>query len=793
MKSRCLYHWEHALFSQNKQAESGNAESLRSKGEALLSRISIGKPIKFKHFTRKGYALFACLGKEVIIGTLSVATLTYAKADGISTDVERASKSLQNGRQTVNAQTDVRENPDEGVLVIRGQETEKTDDSVIIKETGNTAVPDKTDEIISPIETDETVAPKDTVQSMSERTIMLEEVGVTGSRVPRPKASAVRMVTVLSSDMLLDMPSQSVNDALKNVVGVDVRQRGALGAQTDIGIRGGTSEHIALLLDGINICDPQTAHNGLELPFDLWDVRQITVTEGPAGRVFGTSSLAGAINIIPNGLGQNEMTVHAEGGSFGYASGGLRLSLSKGHWSNSVSANYTRSDGYSRSEAGHLNSDFENVKAFYQGRYEDNRVLVNWHTGMSLKSWGSNTFYSVRSDEQYEHTNKIYTALRAETKTGRFHFSPTIYWNRFSDRYEFYRDAPDRSPYNYNRMDIMGMNLNSYFDWILGRTSIGAECRNENLKSGNLGEPLGTPIPIHGTDRQYDLGLNRTNLSISLEHNVHLSWLDISAGFVAVKNTWNEMPMKIYPGIDVGISPIDCLRIFASYNSSLRMPTFTELYYSVDGHKADKHLKPEEMSAFELGIRYTSNAIRAQLSLYRHAGKNMIDWIMDTSLGTEAVWESVNHARITSYGAEASVNIDFNQLIPTQKVVRNFNVAYSYIDQNQKREPNIQSLYALEYLRHKFTASLQLQIIRDLNLNINCRYQQRIGSYSDINGISHDYKPYFITDAHLSWDKSSYNIYVEANNLFNKKYFDYGNVPQPGTWLTVGARYRLKL
>ena len=32
----------------------------------------------FTHFTRKSYALFNCLGKEVLIGTLSVATLTHA-------------------------------------------------------------------------------------------------------------------------------------------------------------------------------------------------------------------------------------------------------------------------------------------------------------------------------------------------------------------------------------------------------------------------------------------------------------------------------------------------------------------------------------------------------------------------------------------------------------------------------------------------------------------------------------------------------------------------------------------
>ena len=41
--------------------------------------------LRFTHFSRKGYALFSCLGKEVIVGTLSVATLAHAKAEGLST------------------------------------------------------------------------------------------------------------------------------------------------------------------------------------------------------------------------------------------------------------------------------------------------------------------------------------------------------------------------------------------------------------------------------------------------------------------------------------------------------------------------------------------------------------------------------------------------------------------------------------------------------------------------------------------------------------------------------------
>ena len=40
--------------------------------------------IVFKHFGRKGYSLFACLGREVLVGVLSVATLQHASAGSVS-------------------------------------------------------------------------------------------------------------------------------------------------------------------------------------------------------------------------------------------------------------------------------------------------------------------------------------------------------------------------------------------------------------------------------------------------------------------------------------------------------------------------------------------------------------------------------------------------------------------------------------------------------------------------------------------------------------------------------------
>ena len=46
------------------------------------------------------------------------------------------------------------------------------------------------------------------------------------------------------------------------------------------------------------------------------------------------------------------------------------------------------------------------------------------------------------------------------------------------------------------------------------------------------------------------------------------------------------------------------------------MPSVTELFYSVGGHKADKHLRPEELSAFETGVKYDNKGVTAKASVY---------------------------------------------------------------------------------------------------------------------------------------------------------------------------------
>ena len=621
----------------------------------------------------------------------------------------------------------------------------------------------------------------------------LESVSVLGRRHPVSPAQSARMVTVLDSVAIAALPATSVNDLLKYAVGVDVRQRGGHGMQTDISLRGGTCDQIAVLLNGVNISDPQTGHNAADFPVDVSAIERIEILEGPAARACGTASLLGTVNIVTREAATGG-DVRLEGGSHGL----FNASLSGGHRSgalgNRFSAAYSRSDGYTRSAAGTPNTDFEAAKAFYRGTFERPSFALSWQGGLSLRGFGSSTFYSPRFDDQYERTFKSFTALRAESFR-KLHLGATLYWNQGLDRFELFRGRPEAYPYNYQRTRVMGTNLGGWVQSSLGRTSFGGEIRNEDIVSTNLGEPLPAALPVPGTTARYTVGLNRTGVSLYADHGVVLGRFTFSAGVVAAYHTCSGEGMRLYPGADASFRLSDSWKLYASYNSSLRMPTFTELYYSVGGYQADKHLKAEKMQAIEAGVKFLHPGIRAIATVYYHRGSDLIDWIRDAS-DPDAPWISVNHGVVNAIGEELSLRLDLPLLLRREGFpLREVSLCYAHIHQDRVPPAGYVSYYALEYLRNKVVAQAGFSLWKSLNLNISYRYHDRVGSYrryeaGQDTGEELAYAPYSLIDAKLSWDAPSFSLWLSADNLLGTEYVDHGNVPQPGLWLKLGANLR---
>ena len=668
------------------------------------------KSFRFKHFSRKGYALFACMGREVLIGTLSVATLSHAKAESLS---------------------------------IRPEVAEDT---------------------------------------LSRSELRLDEVVVTGSRAPLTLQESAKIVSVITRDDIHRAAAESINDILKLATGVDVRQRGGFGVQTDISVRGGNFDQITILLNGVNISSPHTGHLSADFPVSPEDIERIEVLEGPAARVYGTSAFNGVINIVTRQTG-NGAQVHLVGGQYGYAGGNASIGATLGTFHSQLSGGYTRCDGATP------NSDFSSTRLFYQGSATiGSNVKVNGQVGYSYKPYAANTFYGASSTDQWESNERWMAAVGADIQLGRIHLSPQLYLNRWYDHYQWHKDNPAGE--NFHKVESKGTSLNAWMESILGRTSLGFEVRDERIRSTKLGKLLSedewqaTGGHDGENDKFYKYRDQRANVSAFLEHDVLLKQWTVSLGLMANLNDGLDTKWRFYPGIDVSYRPTEAWKLFVSWNMGLRMPTFTDLYYSGANIEGNSELKPEKTTDYQIGGRYTTRGFIAEVQGFYSHKKNMIDWVTynDANKVSDGIFHSVNF-QMDNKGAEINLQMLPRQLWGDNALVRKISVQYSYIYEESDYDVDvIMSKYAMDYLRHKVIVSADSKIWKNLNLSLSWRWQDREGKNNPA---------YALLDGRLSWDTAKWSAYIDGSNIFDKKYYDYVSILQPGSWFRFGVRFSI--
>lgn len=670
----------------------------------------------FKHFSRKGFSLFAALGKEVLIGVLSVATLHNAKANGIATKaLPVVTDSLKIGEQH------------------------------------------------------------------------LDEVLITGSRAPLTAVQSAKIVEIVTHDQIERAEAHTLNDVLKLSTGVDVRQRSGFGVQTDISINGGTFDQITLLLNGVPLSNPQTGHNAADFPVSISDIDHIEILEGSSARIYGSSAFSGAVNIVTRTPSRTGGRVNIEGGSFGTFGGDAAVS-----WNPSASLQQLLSGGYMQSDGGTANSNFRKRRGFYQGGFNSTFIRLNWQAGITSQDFGANTFYSARFPNQYEATRRYIASASAairpfahsdNTTAASFEIKPMLYGHRNYDHFQLIKGMTGaQKGENYHRLDVYGASVDLNLSWLLGKTAIGADVRKEHIMSTAYGQLLDSArwIAIKGTDRMYNKRADRTNTSLFLEHNVVLNKVTISAGIMANRNTALDNDFRFYPGIDISYRPNNHWRLYAGWNKALRVPTFTDLFTANSAQQGNLNLKPERNSTFKIGSRFTTTGIEAMATMFYSRGRNMIDWVYETSASTR--YHALNIGKLNNMGFSTEARLNLSQLLFSQAETKGesvlMKVGYAYIHQKHTtNQPIYRSLYALEYLRHKVVVELSHPIVSHLSASWALRWQQRMNGY----------KPYAKVDGKLTWREPRWQIYLKADNLTCHRYYDLGSVLQPGLWVMAGA------
>lgn len=613
----------------------------------------------------------------------------------------------------------------------------------------------------------------------------LDEIEVTAQRTPALYSQVARIVSVIERKEIEAAPVSSVTELLEYVAGVDVRQRGQEGVQADVSIRGGTFDQTLVLLNGINITDPQTGHHNFNLPVSLDQVERIEILQGPAARVYGPNAFSGAINIVTRARGDKSIRTHLGAGSYGFLKGNMSGTFQTGSLDHLIAVDYSRSDGYIN------NTDFSTANLFYSNNLDVESGRLHFQTGYTEKGFGANSFYTPRFPDQYEETKTLLGSVKWQSNN-QLHLTPGVYWRRHQDRFELFRDeAPEwYTTHNYHLTHVYGANLNSWMEWDLGKTALGMEYRSENINSNVLGTEMDEPIDVPGENAQFTKSSTRNTTSVFMDHTAFVKKWIFNAGVMANHISGTDLGLNFFPGIDISHQFNSNLKWFSTFNTSLRLPTFTDLYYSGPSNIGNPELKPEKSATIETGLKWMGESHTGHLVLFYRKGNDIIDWVR-TSEGE--IWQPRNLTELKNRGLELNWMSDLQRVFGMKHTAK---LQLSYLYNNlQKVEMDYISNYVLDNLKHKFTAHLNQYFTSNLSLDLRTVFQDREGSYTEYGygnwGSEIDYPPFWLLDAKVNYDWNKLKFYVSAQNLMDKSYYDIGNVEQPGRWFKAGLIYQV--
>jgi iron complex outermembrane receptor protein len=578
-----------------------------------------------------------------------------------------------------------------------------------------------------------------TAPASDTRSVQLDSLTVSAQRIPTRLDRAGRSVSIIERAELEQLPVNSLQEALSYAAGVEIRQRGPFGAQGDTRVRGGSFNQVLVLLNGIRMNDPQTGHHQLNLPIALIDVERIEIIRGPAARAYGPNAFSGAINIVTRAPADS-LRVEAElsAGSHQAFRHGIGIAWQTGETRHRLATQGIAHDGY------RPGTEYEQNNFMYQGRA--GRQNLRWLAGYNQRDFGANRFYSTSFPNQNEETEAVFGALQWR---GRGNWSPQGqgYVRRHQDRFAI--EIVGDTLVNRHTTWAYGLEGQVQRSWTAGITSVGLDLRREAIASTNLDT------------------LHNYQLNSYLEHQL---WLNERVKLVggALVHWHSEFGASLHPGLDAVWLAGRRWRLYASVNRSLRHPTYTERNYQSPANLGNPSLESEEALAFELGGRYLKGNLHGQAAVFYRRADDIIDWHRRED---EETFGAVNLATLNTLGFEKAITLE----APSEaRWWRRLRINFTALEvERQLRSENVESQYALSHLDYQANASL-VAGYRSLELSPSLQWR-----------APHQRSDYTLAAARLTyrWRELVGSVIVE--NLADRQYEAYPEVPMPGRWWWV--------
>ncbi len=523
---------------------------------------------------------------------------------------------------------------------------------------------------------------------------------------------------------------------------VDLQSRALKsGIQTDFSLRGSTFQQVLILLNGQRINDPQTGHHNSDIPFTKEDIKKIEVIPGAGSSLFGSDAIGGAINLVLNPPKERKITWEFGAGNNRNGYGLFSISDKFKDLGFRVSIEDAQSKGF------RYDTEFKkftaSLGAYLQlpnGTWENN-------FGYQEKEFGAYDFYSPGLGKpSYEWTKTyLFNSSLVLNKEGLL-IKPNFIWRRHFDKFAYIRTIDS---YNNHHTDMFTPGI--YFQkdtGLLGKAGLGFEWGQERIISSNIGKHT------------------RSHKSIFIDDSKDLT-SKLAAGFSFRFDDFDSFGQVYTGSLSAKFKLTDESAFNFGISRSMRVPSFTELYYSDSITLGNVNLAAEKAWNYQAGFEYKQEGFFSSLAFFLRQEQEMIDWVKSDP--GQTYYQARNFTRDNVFGVEYSLRKKINRIL-------SLDANYTYTDKSIDNQGYLYK-YGPNYAQHLVNTvfSLQLPFGRQ---EIGFQYKKRPGR-----------RGWLLMNTGLNYNlNKNSKIFLNSTNILNVEYQDIAGIPQAGRYIEAGLR-----
>jgi len=597
----------------------------------------------------------------------------------------------------------------------------------------------------------------------------VDPVLVTATPVETPSEQLGASVSVINGQDFQTYHYPTLDEALRNVPGVEIRRSGASGKTSSVTIRGANANQVQVLVDGLRVKSPTLGQVDLsDISPDL--IERIEVIRGAQSTLYGADAIGGVINIITRKGkgGPFQATIQQEVGNYDTLVSRATVS---GAWkilNYALSASHFESNGQFQNDETDTNALSARVGATlpwdstldFVFRYNKNDIGVPVKgvfpgpqpivpiINRNARSQSETTIFSLegksRPVEWWETRGRL---ARYENSAG--------FQDPVDPGVDF--DFATFSQVNVERREAEW--VNSFFIGKWSTSSVGLEHRRE------IGENKATFRAATETQ------------SVFFEQQLRFfDRLFLTGGFRIEDNSVFGTTTTERGSLSFVIKETGT-RLRGSAGTGFRAPTFNDLFFPGFGNP---DLQPEESLSYDFGLdqKLWNNRIRLGLTYFQNNFKNLIACC--TPLPTAPFGGPFNVGRARSAGIEFTSEVD---VLPN--LVASLNYTYTdsenlATDRPLPREP-----------RHRWNIGLTWEPISKLSLfthvHVVSEQFEQFGEVYNSGYTRVDIGGTWRIIERMGW-LQKLELTARISNLLNEGYAEVRGFPALGINALVGLR-----